>query len=98
MLLYLILKSKYMRSLTRLCKCHEYHIPSVLNTVYEGIDGYASSDLLKPHPTKSGYWKVFGRTDDQIMHNTGEKVYYFNFLLSNSLLIKRGADKSWSFR
>ncbi|KAJ7083262.1 hypothetical protein C8R44DRAFT_822628 [Mycena epipterygia] len=48
--------------------------PSVLNTQVGGIDAYATSDLLMPHPTKQGYWKIFGRTDDQIMHNTGEKV------------------------
>ncbi|KAJ6629893.1 hypothetical protein B0H10DRAFT_1775629 [Mycena sp. CBHHK59/15] len=48
--------------------------PSVLNTQVNGIDAYATSDLLVPHPTKPGYWRVFGRTDDQIMHNTGEKT------------------------
>ncbi|KAJ7894322.1 hypothetical protein B0H14DRAFT_802925 [Mycena olivaceomarginata] len=48
--------------------------PAVLNTNVRGIGAYATSDLLLPHPTKPGYWKVFGRTDDQIMHNTGEKT------------------------
>lgn len=48
--------------------------PSILNTRIRGIDAYATSDLLVPHPTKPGYWKVFGRTDDQIMHSTGEKT------------------------
>jgi hypothetical protein len=51
--------------------------PAVLNTNVGGIGAYATSDLLLPHPTKPGYWKVFGRTDDQIMHNTGEKVFLF---------------------
>ena len=40
----------------------------------DGLDAYATSDLLAPHPTKPGYWRVHGRVDDQIMHNTGEKV------------------------
>ncbi|KAJ6583069.1 hypothetical protein DFH09DRAFT_978909 [Mycena vulgaris] len=48
--------------------------PAVLNTQVRGIEAYATSDLLVPHPTKAGYWKIFGRTDDQIMHNTGEKT------------------------
>ncbi|KAJ7930505.1 hypothetical protein B0H13DRAFT_2532734 [Mycena leptocephala] len=48
--------------------------PAVLNTQVGGIDSYATSDLMMAHPTKPGYWKIFGRTDDQIMHNTGEKT------------------------
>ncbi|EGN93439.1 hypothetical protein SERLA73DRAFT_172085 [Serpula lacrymans var. lacrymans S7.3] len=48
--------------------------PSVINTIIGGIDAYSTSDLLSPHPTKTGYWKVYGRTDDQIMHSTGEKT------------------------
>ncbi|KAJ6471946.1 hypothetical protein C8R45DRAFT_1013633 [Mycena sanguinolenta] len=48
--------------------------PSVLNSEVRGIKSYATSDLLIPHPTKPGYWRIFGRADDQIMHNTGEKT------------------------
>lgn len=48
--------------------------PCVFNTKIDGVDAYATSDLLAPHPTKPGYWKVHGRVDDQIMHSTGEKV------------------------
>ncbi|KAF8968163.1 hypothetical protein BDZ97DRAFT_1655638 [Flammula alnicola] len=48
--------------------------PSVINTKVDGIDSYATSDLMSPHPTKPGYWRIYGRTDDQIMHNTGEKT------------------------
>ncbi|KAF8216298.1 hypothetical protein K438DRAFT_1796975 [Mycena galopus ATCC 62051] len=48
--------------------------PAVLNTKVRGIDSYATSDLLMPHPTKPGYWKIFGRTDDLVMHSTGEKT------------------------
>ncbi|KAK0196977.1 hypothetical protein F5146DRAFT_1153799, partial [Armillaria mellea] len=50
--------------------CH----PSVLNTKVNDVDAYATSDLFIPHPTKPGFWKIFGRTDDQIIHNTGEKT------------------------
>ncbi|KAH9841046.1 uncharacterized protein C8Q71DRAFT_890574 [Rhodofomes roseus] len=53
---------------------NEYCRPSVINIKIGGVDAYASSDMMIPHPTKQGYWKVFGRTDDQIMHNTGEKT------------------------
>ncbi|KAJ7233038.1 hypothetical protein C8J57DRAFT_1090832 [Mycena rebaudengoi] len=48
--------------------------PSVLNTQIRGADAYATSDLMVPHPTKPGYWRIFGRSDDQIMHSTGEKT------------------------
>ena len=51
--------------------------PSVMNTVVNGVGAYATSDLLQPHPTKRGYYRILGRVDDQIMHNTGEKVRYF---------------------
>ncbi|KAH9934343.1 uncharacterized protein B0H18DRAFT_870080 [Fomitopsis serialis] len=53
---------------------NEYCRPSVINTKVNGADAYATSDLLVPHPTKHGYWKVYGRTDDQIIHSTGEKT------------------------
>lgn len=43
------------------------------------MDVYATSDLMVPHPSRRGYWKVFGRSDDQIMHSTGEKVRVCNF-------------------
>ncbi|THH09230.1 hypothetical protein EW145_g2182 [Phellinidium pouzarii] len=48
--------------------------PNVINTTVNGRAAYATSDLVSPHPTKKGYWKVVGRTDDQIMHSTGEKT------------------------
>ncbi|PBK97000.1 acetyl-CoA synthetase-like protein [Armillaria gallica] len=48
--------------------------PSVLNTKVNDVDAYATSDLFIPHATKPGFWKIFGRTDDQIIHNTGEKT------------------------
>ncbi|KAF9812923.1 hypothetical protein IEO21_05878 [Rhodonia placenta] len=50
------------------------HRPAVVNTQVDGVDGYATSDLVVPHPTRPGYWKIVGRTDDQIMHSTGEKA------------------------
>lgn len=48
--------------------------PMVLNAKRGQLDVFASKDLLVPHPTKRGFWKIYGRTDDQIMHSTGEKV------------------------
>ena len=55
--------------------------PLVINTNIDGVDGYATSDIMTPHPTKPGFWKIFGRADDQIMHNTGEKVYLPNLII-----------------
>ncbi|KZT07586.1 acetyl-CoA synthetase-like protein [Laetiporus sulphureus 93-53] len=48
--------------------------PAVLNADANGVPSYATSDLLIRHPTKPGFWKIHGRTDDQIMHSTGEKT------------------------
>jgi len=50
------------------------HIPCVLSTKVAGVDAYQTNDLLVPHPTRPGLWKMFGRADDQIMLSTGEKV------------------------
>jgi hypothetical protein len=62
----------------------------VLNTTWHGVEAYATSDLLIPHPTKEGYWKVFGRTDDQIMLSTGEKVsLYLRGSVSHHSLLGR---------
>ncbi|KAJ7579078.1 hypothetical protein C8J56DRAFT_1006701 [Mycena floridula] len=47
---------------------------SIVNMKVDGIDAYATSDLFIPHATKPGFWRIFGRADDQIMHNTGEKT------------------------
>ncbi|KAG7093077.1 putative NRPS-like protein biosynthetic cluster, variant 2 [Marasmius oreades] len=49
-------------------------IPSVYNIKVDGMDGYTTSDLLAPHPTEKGYWRVFGRSDDLIVHANGEKT------------------------
>ena len=51
-----------------------YHTPSVLNAKRGDIDVYMTSDLMEEHPMKPGYWKIYGRSDDQIMHSSGEKV------------------------
>lgn len=45
-----------------------------MNTKVDGVDAFATSDLLVPHPTKPEYYRIFGRSDDQIIHSTGEKV------------------------
>lgn len=57
-----------------------YERPYVINGKIDGQDAYFTNDLLEPHPTLPEYWKVYGRSDDQIMHNTGEKVCYISFL------------------
>ncbi|KAG6907803.1 putative NRPS-like protein biosynthetic cluster [Tephrocybe rancida] len=37
-------------------------------------EGYATSDLWKPHSTKKHLWKIVGRIDDVIIHSSGEKT------------------------
>ncbi|KAH9917020.1 uncharacterized protein B0H18DRAFT_1036256 [Fomitopsis serialis] len=49
---------------------NEFLRPNVINTKVDGVDAYSTSDLVAPHPTKKGLYKVVGRTDDQIMHST----------------------------
>ncbi|KAF8758798.1 Sarcoplasmic/endoplasmic reticulum calcium ATPase 3 [Rhizoctonia solani] len=49
--------------------------PFVVNYKNErGGVGYATKDLVVPHPTKLGLWKVVGRLDDQIVLLNGEKT------------------------
>ena len=55
-------------------------LPSVFNTTINGVPAYATGDLVTPHPTKPNFWKIFGRDDDQIMHSTGEKVWFLIFI------------------
>ncbi|KAK0203694.1 hypothetical protein DFS33DRAFT_1383956 [Desarmillaria ectypa] len=53
---------------------NDWNTLAICNTRVKGQDAYATSNLLEPHPTKEGFWRVFGRVDDQIMHSTGEKT------------------------
>ncbi|KAG5652630.1 putative secondary metabolism biosynthetic enzyme [Sphagnurus paluster] len=50
----------------------ENHHPMARNL--EDVDGYATSDLWMPHPTKKGLWKIVGRIDDVLIHSSGEKT------------------------
>jgi hypothetical protein len=50
------------------------HTPRVFNTRWGDKNAFATGDLLVPHPTKTGFWKVFGRVDDQLVLSNGEKV------------------------
>ncbi|KAH9848670.1 acetyl-CoA synthetase-like protein [Lenzites betulinus] len=51
----------------------ENPLPAV-NTHVNGQDGYATNDLVEPHPTKPDLWRVYGRIDEQIMLSNGEKT------------------------
>ncbi|RPD58184.1 acetyl-CoA synthetase-like protein [Lentinus tigrinus ALCF2SS1-7] len=44
------------------------------NTKIGDRDAYATSDLVIPHSTKSGLWKIVGRADEQIILSNGEKT------------------------
>ncbi|OSD00953.1 acetyl-CoA synthetase-like protein [Trametes coccinea BRFM310] len=46
----------------------------IVNTKVDGRDGYATNDLVEPHPTKPNYWRFYGRADEQIILNNGEKT------------------------
>jgi hypothetical protein len=60
-----------------------FNTPTVINStsraldadgVERDIEAYATGDLWIEHPENKDTWKIYGRTDDQIMHSTGEKV------------------------
>ncbi|KAI0739414.1 acetyl-CoA synthetase-like protein [Daedaleopsis nitida] len=44
------------------------------NTKVGDKDAYATSDLVVPHPSKPGLWKIIGRADEQIILSNGEKT------------------------
>ncbi|KAH0581547.1 hypothetical protein H2248_011256 [Termitomyces sp. 'cryptogamus'] len=50
----------------------ETHRP-VLNQLTD-VQGFATADVFKRHPTKEGLWKIVGRLDDIITHSSGEKT------------------------
>lgn len=52
------------------------HTPSVTNGTFEGNEVYMTSDLFIKHPTIPNLYRVHGRSDDQIMLSTGEKVMW----------------------
>ncbi|GJE99113.1 acetyl-CoA synthetase-like protein [Phanerochaete sordida] len=51
------------------CLTRPEHRPSVENL--SDVTGYATHDLLVPHPTKKGLWKLVGRKDDVIVLSIG---------------------------
>lgn len=53
----------------------------ILNTKFEGRDAYATNDILEEHPTRPGWYKYYGRLDDQIILSNGEKVSRAEFVL-----------------
>ncbi|KAJ7598541.1 hypothetical protein C8J56DRAFT_914327 [Mycena floridula] len=42
------------------------HTPCFINTEVDGRPAYLLNDLLEKHPTEDGWFRVFGRTDDQM--------------------------------
>lgn len=80
---------------------HQLQKPCVTNTTVNGVPAYATSDIMSPHPTKPGFWKVYGRADDQIMHNTGEKVNTSGTIYGMAQIIdvfSQRVDESWTAR
>jgi len=70
-------------------KANEYFSPRVFNTTVNGVNAYATADLVVEHPQKKGYWKILGRVDSQIIHSSGEKTnpgpLGMSFLYSQSM-------------
>ncbi|EFI26844.1 ICS [Coprinopsis cinerea okayama7 len=46
--------------------CNSYNSLRVTNTTIRGRPAYATSDLFEKHPSKPGYWKVYGRFLDSV--------------------------------
>ncbi|THH15905.1 hypothetical protein EW146_g4648 [Bondarzewia mesenterica] len=53
----------------------QYFKPNVINgTTKDGRGIYRTSDLVQRHPHDPERWRMYGRTDDQLMLSTGEKT------------------------
>lgn len=46
---------------------------AALNHNYPGVAEWRTRDLFRPHPTKKGLWRFYGRRDDIIVLSSGEK-------------------------
>ena len=72
----------YVDPLAAHADCHLQSPPALplpkVNTKVGDFDGYATNDLVVPHPTISGMWKIVGRADEQIMLSNGEKVRHYH--------------------
>ncbi|KAF9497419.1 acetyl-CoA synthetase-like protein [Pleurotus eryngii] len=44
------------------------------NSRVNGRDAYDTNDLLEQHPVNPRLYRLYGRSDDQLMHSTGEKT------------------------
>ncbi|CDO73876.1 hypothetical protein BN946_scf185016.g33 [Trametes cinnabarina] len=44
------------------------------NTKHNGIDAYATNDLVIRHPKDKTLWRIYGRADEQIILSNGEKT------------------------
>ncbi|KAF8889027.1 hypothetical protein BD779DRAFT_1671990 [Infundibulicybe gibba] len=51
-----------------------HEVTSKSNTTFQGQAAYATGDLLVPHPTRPEYWKLLGRSNDQIILLDGNKA------------------------
>ena len=58
---------------------------AAVNTKVGDVDAYSTSDLVIPHPSIPGLWKIYGRRDDQIVLTNGEKVSHFPHFDENPL-------------
>ncbi|EKM52278.1 uncharacterized protein PHACADRAFT_211550 [Phanerochaete carnosa HHB-10118-sp] len=50
------------------------HFLPIINTKINSHDGFATNDLLEKHPEKEGFWRIYGRADDQITLANGYKT------------------------
>ncbi|KAJ3528806.1 hypothetical protein NMY22_g9265 [Coprinellus aureogranulatus] len=70
----LVLEEGYEATYRLFYKVSPHHHPAVLNCERDGVAMYDTRDILAPHPSVPGLWKIHGRADDQIIHSTGEKA------------------------
>ncbi|EJT98656.1 acetyl-CoA synthetase-like protein [Dacryopinax primogenitus] len=53
-------------------EANDHYSPAVYNL--PGERAYDTYDVAIPHPTRKNRYRILGRSDDQIMHSTGEKT------------------------
>ncbi|KAF2202541.1 putative AMP-binding enzyme [Delitschia confertaspora ATCC 74209] len=53
----------------------EYERFQQIFKVYPELNEFPTKDLFAPHPSKPGFWKYIGRTDDMIVFSHGEDLF-----------------------
>lgn len=65
------------------------HHLNVYNTDLDGVPAWNTNDIILRHPTNKDIYRFVGRSDDQIMLSSGQKVGSLNYQSEAKNLILR---------